>query len=241
MFTKDFIHKKLPLFIFLLAFFLFILSLVSNNIGGDTEAIARKTGQRLQKRLEILDRYVVEALDTEKCDLLEMNLPEDMVIYRYVNDSLQSWCNQFSIINDDISNRMIFQRISDMNSRIVSPLADVTEDLSFLSLGPKWYVVKMLYGENNEKIIAGIEIKNTIIDDIRRNDNGINPHLKIPFGYTVLPLHFTGGSPVVIDGKPLFKILYDNSASVPFFNNSFLRWLGLMLLIIAILLSLDGK
>ena len=89
MFTKDFAHKRLPLTIFLLAFFLFMMSLLGNNTGIDTEDVARKTGQRMKQRIEILDRYIQEAGDTQKCDLLEMNLPEDMVIYRYVNDSLQ--------------------------------------------------------------------------------------------------------------------------------------------------------
>ena len=138
MLKKDFTHKRLPLLIFLLAFFMFILSLVSNNIGRDTDSVAIKAGHRLEKRLKVLDAHIAQATDVEKCDLLEMKLPDDMVIYRYVNDTLQSWCNQFSIINDDIANRMIFQRISDINNSIVSPLADIGEEFSFVSLGPKW-------------------------------------------------------------------------------------------------------
>ena len=240
MFTKDFIHKKLPLLIFLLAFFMFILSLVSNNIGKETDLVAKKTGHRLQKRLEILDNYIVQAADWEKCDLLEMNLPDDMVIYRYVNDTLQSWCNQFSIINDDIANRMIFQRMSDMNSRIESPLADIGEELSYVSLGPKWYVVKAVSGEGNQKIIAGLEIMNTLIDDMHKSENGVNPILRIKGYYSVTPLTYGSGYPVEVNGQPLFCIIFNSTDINPFFENSALQWLAMGLLIIAALLFLAG-
>lgn len=240
MFSKDFLHNKLPLAIFLLAFILFVMSLVSNNIGSDTDAVARKAGYRLEQRLQMLDSYITEALDSEKCDLLEMNLPDDMVIYRYMNDSLQSWCNQFSIINDDIANRMVFQRISDMNNRIVSPLSDISEDLSYISLGPKWYVVKAVHGERNEKVIAGIEIMNTLIDDMHKTENGVNPALKINGHYSVLPISYGNGYPVTVGETPLFSIIFDSIESNRFFEDSALRWLAMALLIIASVLFLSG-
>ncbi len=240
MLTKDFTHKKLPLLIFLLAFFLFILSLVSNNIGRDTDSVAIKAGHRLEKRLKILDAHIAQARDIEKCDLLEMKLPEDMVIYRYVNDTLQSWCNQFSIINDDIANRMIFERISDMNNRITSPLADVGEELSFVSLGPKWYVMKAVSGEGNEKMIAGIEIMNTLIDDMHKSENGVNPLLRIKGYYSVTPLSYGSGHAVEVDGHPLFCIIFTTTDINPFFENSALQWLALGLLILAAILFLAG-
>ena len=74
MLSKDFLHKKLPLMIFLLALLLFVLSLVSNNMGSNTDAVANKASHRLKQRIEVLDRYIIDALDTEKCDLLEMKI-----------------------------------------------------------------------------------------------------------------------------------------------------------------------
>ena len=239
MFSKDFLHKKLPLMIFLLALLLFVLSLVSNNMGSNTDTVANKASHRLKQRIEVLDRYIIDALDTEKCDLLEMKIPDDMVIYRYVNDSLQSWCNQFSIINDDIANRMIFQRISDMNNRIESPLAGVTEEFSFISLGPKWYVIKAVNGDNI-RVIAGIEIMNTLIDDMHKTENGVNPLLKINGYYSVIPLSYGSGYPVEVDGTPLFSILFDSTDSTPFFEDSALQWLAMVLLIIASIMFLAG-
>ena len=242
MFNRDFIGKKLPLFLFLISIGLFVLSMVGNSAEGNTERMARTTRHRIEKRLEVLDLYIAKAIDPEQDDYISLEaLPEDMVIYKYVNDSLKSWSNQFSVLNDDISNKMVFQRLTNLRNRIISPLTDVTEELSYMNLGPKWYLVKMVEGEANDKIIAGIEIKNTLIDDIRRNENGINRRLKIPARYTILPLNYSGGVTVEIGQKPLFKILYDSTSSAPFFDNSVLRWLGMLFLTLATIFMLAGN
>ena len=242
MFSRFSIIKRISILSFITAIGLFALSMAGNGSEGITERVARFAKSRIQNRIAILDTYIAKGLDikTDDHDCLE-DLPDDMVIYKYVNDSLKSWSNQFSVLNDDIGNKMVFQRLTNLKNRIISPLTDVTEELSYMNLGPKWYLVKLVLGENNEKVIAGIEIKNTLIDDIRRNDNGINRHLKIPARYTILPLNYSGGVDVSIDGKPLFKILCDSTSIAPFFNNSMLRWLGLMFLTIACLLYLAGN
>ena len=236
-----FIHKKLPLLIFIMALALFILSMAGNSSESDTARVARTAKTRIEDRVSILDTYIGKILESEAAqDRCLEGLPEDMVIYRYVNDSLKFWANQFTVHNDDISSRMVFQRLTNLKSRIISPLTGVTEELSYMNLGPKWYLVKMVQGNSNDKVIAGIEIKNTLIDDIRRNDNGINRHLKIPARYTVLPLNHSGGYAVSIHGKPLFKILCDNASIAPSYDNTILRWIGMVLLIVSIMLFLAG-
>ena len=216
--------------------------MVGNGNEGDAERIAKTARARIRSRIEILDSYILKALDNSLDDQICLeDLPEDMVIYKYVNDSLKSWSNQFSVLNDDISTKMVFQRLTNLKNRLVSPLIDVTEELSYTNLGPKWYLVKLVTGDNNEKVIAGIEIKNTLIDDIRRNDNGINKSLKIPARYTILPLNYSGGTAVSIDDKPLFKIICDSPSLAPFFTNSLLRWLGIVFLTLASLIFLAGR
>ena len=242
MFKKGFIIRRLPLFLFVVALVLFALSIAETGNEGDAERVAKSAKSRIRNRIEILDTYIVKCLDDRQDDNICLeDLPDDMVIYKYANDSLKSWSNQFSVLNDDISTKMVFQRLTNLKNRMVSPLTDVTEVLSYMNLGPKWYLVKLVTGDNNEKVIAGIEIKNTLIDDIRRNDNGINRHLRIPARYTVLPLNYSGGADVSIDGKPLFKIICDSTTSTQFFDNSFLRWLGLILLTLSSILFLAGK
>ena len=250
--TNEWLHRRLPLLALLLSLVLFVLSMASGNPNGNTEAIAKTTGSRIGKRIEILDRHIEQAKVVEDDEYMtSRKLPEDMVIYRYVNDTLQSWNNQFSIINDDIASRMVFQTLTDRKSRIVSYLTDVKEHFSYMNLGPKWYLIKSVQAENNVRLIAGIEIKNTLIEDVRRNDNGVNPKLKLSGKYSVLPLHYSGGSAVEIDGVPLFKVIYDSTKATPFFDNSMLRWIAILLLAAAqktnmakfkrILLKLSGE
>ena len=239
--TKEWLHKRLPFTALILALILFVLSLANNNAVSNTDKVAVETASRIEKRLTALEGHIQTALDTDRKELiLPEGMPEDMVIYRYINDSLQSWSNQFSIINDNISSLLVFQRLTDRRSQIVSPLTDVTDEISYLNLGPKWYLVKSVSGAGGQKVIAGLEIKNTLIDDARRNENGVNPHLKLPGKYSVLPLTHSGGSAVEIDGKPLFKILYDSSQATPFFDNSMLRWVAVILFAFAIVMFLAG-
>ncbi|MBR2064190.1 MAG: GHKL domain-containing protein [Bacteroidales bacterium] len=239
--TKDWLHRKLPLLALLLALLLFVMSMASNDIGSDTDKTARETAERVERRLAILDEYIAKAQATDRKELiLPEGLPDDMVIYRYINDSLQSWSNQFSIINDDISSRLVFHRLTDRSSALTSPLSEAGEDITYLNIGPKWYLAKAVTSPDNQKIIAGLEIKNNLIDDARKNENGVNPSLRLSRKYSVIPLSNSGGSAVVIYDVPQFKILYDASQATPFFDNSMLRWMAILLLTVAIILFFAG-
>ena len=239
--TKEWLHKKIPLAALFLAILLFVLSMASRNAGSDTDKAAADMAERIEKRLDILDGYIIQAQATEKSELiLPDGLPDDMVIYRYINDSLQSWSNQFPIINDDISSRLLFHRLTDRTTALTSPLTEAREYISFLNIGPKWYLAKSVTSMDNQKIIAGLEIKNTLIDDARKNENGVNPKLNLSRKYSVQPLNNSGGSAVTIEGEPQFKIIYDASQATPFFDNSMLRWVAIMLLTFAIILFFAG-
>ena len=237
---KDALHQKLPLVSLILALVMLVLSMAGNMTREYSDRTAAKIEWRIEGRLDILDSYIdkIWADNGEAC--LPLDLPEDMVIYRYRNDSLMAWHNQFSVINDDITSKLVFQRLTDMRNRITSPLSEIGEELSYINLGPKWYVVKTVNGPNNEKAIAGIEIKNTLIEDLSKTENGVNPNLHLNGRYTVLPLNHSGGSPVIIKDIPLFKIIYDNSSAALVFDNSVFRWLALLLLVIAAMLYLEA-
>ena len=240
--NRKFILRQLPVICMAFALVLFALSLAGNS-SGNIESVAERTGERLEKRMLILDSYIEKVKATETGQWPDTgNLPEDMVIYRYVNDSLQSWSNQFSAMNDDIASKLVFQRMSSMMDRIISPLSDIKEDASYINIGPKWYVAKAVTGEQNDRILAGLEVKNTIIDDIRKNENGVNPALKLPSIYSVLPLNYSGGSTVCLGETPLFKIISETTlAPSAVFSNSVLKWLSLILSAIAVMLLLASR
>ncbi len=237
MHNRDFIKKRLPLMTLLLALALLLLSMAGNSGISDSEKAASKTSQRLEERLRQLEEYVLTALESDGC--LD-DLPEDMVIYRYENDSLLAWSNQFPLMNDNIRSRLMTQRLTSFNNRLYPPLAKVTEQISYMNLGPKWYVVRSSEGEGNVKVIAGLEIKNTLIDDLRKSENGVNPHLRLNKGFSVVPITTSGGSCVSIGDIPLFKVICETDQTAPFFDNSLLRWIALLLLAVATILFLAG-
>ncbi len=238
---RKWLHKRIPLMALVLALVLFVLSMAGSDVGSDTERCSREVAETIEERLGILDGFISQVESSEGNDLMLLHdLPEDMVIYKYVNDSLKSWNNQFSTLNDDISSRHLFYRLSDRRASLISPLAEVSEEISYLNIGPKWYLAKLIHNVDNQKIIAGLEIKNTLIDDARRNENGVNPKLGLSKRYSILPLTHSGGSAVEFEGKPLFKIMQDSSQATPFFDNSMLRWLSVFFFVFAIIMFAAG-
>ena len=234
-----FIKKRLPLLVLFLAFSMFMLSMVGNSGENETDSIAEKTAAKLEKRLARLDTYARQILYEHEDGCLD-GMPDDMVVYKYENDSLKFWSNQFPIINDDISTRLTVHRLTSYSNRISSPLSDVTDEVSYMNLGPKWYAIRSIQGEGNVKIIAGLEIKNNLIDELSTAENGTNPHLHIDGPYSVAPITASYGSPVIIDDVPLFKVIFDSNHKARFFDNSMLRWISLLLLAVATMLFLVG-
>lgn len=237
--SKDFRKKKLPILVLFLSFCFFMLSMIGNSSENETSHIADKVGKKLQHRLEKLEAYALDALHDHKDGCLD-GIPDDMVVYKYENDSLLAWSNQFPIINDDISQRLTMHRLTSYNNRISSPLTDVTGEVSYMNLGPKWYVVRMYNGSANTKVIAGVEVKNNLIDELNTTQNGTNPRLCISGRYSVSPITASNGSAVIIEDVPLFKILYNSDQSPYLFDNSLLRWVALVLLAVAMLLFMSG-
>ena len=181
-----------------------------------TDAAALRVAGNVERRVRLMDKYIGEALNAPDDEFLHIEgLPQDIVVYRYVNDSLQSWCNQFTEINDDISSRLIFSRVTTSPNRLYSPLARAGDNVTYVNMGPKWYLVKAVHRmEDRVTVIAGLEIKNTLVERNLRGRNGVNPHLHLAPGlYNILPLSEDEGSPVMVFGSPVFKVARDIRAS----------------------------
>ena len=229
----DFLHKKFPLICLVLSLVVFTLSLTNMSDTGNMESTVSKTEDKLNGRIEVLNSLIARTLDTDPSISSEPEeIDEDLIIYRYVNDSLVFWNNQFPILNDDISRKMVFHRLSPIDNRIESPLSSVTEDLNFMHIGTKWYLIKSAEGRWNDTVIAGIEITNTLGET--------NPNLDLRPPYSVQPLEYNGGMPVSIDGVPLFKITHDPSQHSPVLDDCTLRWISILIFALALTLFLGG-
>ncbi len=216
--------------------FLF-LSLPFNSGRVDTGGEARKIGRQLSKRMIRLEAYMQEALREKDESWLELTpLPEDMVVYKYVDDTLRAWGNQFSLKNDDISHRMVYPMFSNPKAQYESPLTAVTAEPALICMGPKWYLVRNLV-EDNEVIVGGLEIINEYNP---RQENKVNYRLRLPAKYFVQPLSHSGGSTVELDGRPVFKVVSESLERDPQ-RNAFFVWLAYAFFAAAALLFLHNR
>ncbi len=203
----------------------------------NTDATARRLEKTVGRRLAVLESFTRKAVDSDPHEWLEIgDLPSDMAIYRYVNDSLSSWVNRFSTSNDQLLSGVRFQSLGNARSQARSPLTRIGEDLTFCNIGPKWYLARMIV-RDNVRFIVGLEVMNTLDE---RSFTGINPRLHVPDNYSVHELSSSGGSEVNIGGRPQFKLSYDSLSSGSRANMPLL-WAALLLFLAAGLVCLKAS
>ena len=205
-FRRPLIRNRLLWVLLAAAAVLIALFLTLRPSPSDTVKAAARTEKALGRRMQSLEGFISTALDAEQEWIGNLGLPDDMVIYRYIEDSLQSWCNQFPVKNDDITGKMVIQKLSRPRENISSPLAEVREVPSFVNYGPKWYIVKS-ESRGSAMVIAGLEILDTMDED---NFVGINRKIGPGRGFSIVPLSETGGSVVRLGGKAVFKVVQES-------------------------------
>lgn len=177
--------------------------------------------ERIHKRQQILEDYAKIALETPDSVFLSFkDFPEDMVIYRYYQDTLQSWVNRLPISNDDDVYFSLGYRLQHVNSGSVSntPLAyafysalinNNPGEEQYLSLGSGWYVVKM-YIKKDMLIITALLVQTDYPTENSMLKNLINPNLSPKKRLSIVPV--TYDESYVIHGKDggvLFSVLKD--------------------------------
>lgn len=202
---------------------------------------AKRMEKNLHHRERILDKHIEKAFNIPEDHWLDIkNFPEDMVIYRYVADTLQSWANLFPISNDDVDITPFWYRIHDLNNTNIynTPLAYLQEDIQYVNLGPSWYIVKIQRRENI-KIIAGILIKTQYITENSLLQNSNSPYLNLDNNFTTVPLYIDNSNVVhSLNGEAFFSVVEVN----PLYNKSgkmILRWIAFIIAIFTILINLS--
>ena len=218
-----------------------VLLLLSSILAGqghvDTESAAEELGHKVEARMDLLDSYVSKASSQGLDQWMQLpGLPEDMVVYRYVDDTLQCWAHQFPLRSDDLRTRAMVQRLGDSRGFIVSPLSQAGEELSYKNFGPKWYLVKKVPCKGYS-LIAGLEVVNELGNSPL---NGINPRFRLNPRYTILPISGSIGSPVPVYGQPMFMISAD-TVTEPDRHNPYLFWLAIAFFILGTLQFLSSR
>ena len=223
--------------LFAAAVLVLVASLLSGTRRSNMDSAAQELGEKVERRMALLDKYIDVALHTDLGQWMDLDkLPEDMVVYRYVKDTLQSWANQFPIRNDDIRPRTLVQRLGDSRDNLSSPLSEVPEHLVYANHGPKWYLEKAVQGDGC-KVIAGLEI----VNELQAGSlNGINRHFRQDARFNIRPISSSVGAPVLVNGIPLMKLTAE-AMTEPYQQHSTLTWLAVALLLTASLLLLSTR
>ena len=210
------------------ALLLFIASFFMPQMKGDTSLAAQRVENVVKNRLKKLDKLALKALESDPSQWLDLGkVPDDMVVYRYVSDRLQSWVNQFPVGSDDIiPSSNSYHRLTNPRARVKSPLASVGEEYGFLRLGSKSFLAKRIT-QGNVKVLVGLNV-------------GDNSRFGIDDGYRMVPISSEEGSPVVIDGEPRFKVVFD-AMPVKSALPADLVWLAFIFLCSGLLLFIAAK
>ena len=216
---------------------LFISSLSDTRSPGDTAREARRVERVLNRRVAQLDSYAARALEQDPAEWMSFEgMPEDFVLYRYCKDTLQSWCHEFPVSNDDITRRVYVPFVADPRISAESPLLQVTDSLGFHNLGPGWYLAKWV-GDADVRVLAGLEIES---DALRGGMGRMGSGRISPRRYSIRPLSVSGGSVVSVEGRPQFKILLE-SLTASGRDASPLLWVSIAAILLAFLLFLSAK
>ncbi len=225
-------YGKWTISLFVLSAVCFVLSLGNYS----SYPISRETA-RVQKALlnreAKLQKYVDRALKISPREWLDFeDFPEDMVLYKYNADTIQSWVNLFPLNNDEVDLTPLWYRLHDMNNMNLynNPLAYLSDGEQYVNLGSAWYVVKT-FKENDVKIVSGILVKTEYVTQNSALQNSGNVKLRLNPKYDTVPVYADDGNVIYgRDGTPLFSIV----DKTPFSESPvgiFLKWISLMLLL----------
>ena len=191
----------------------------------------------LHKREKVLQSYVDKAFEVPADEWIRFeNFPEDMVLYRYIGNTLQSWVNTFPISNDDIGIPSSWYRIHDLGNKNIFniPLAFLRYDVQYVSLGPKWYVIKTAR-QGSMYVIAAIEVMEQYPSENAALENSCNRKLGLNDKFSAVPPYIDGTSVVhTSDGTPVFSVVREDTLSGNDTSSAF-RWLALLLATLAII------
>lgn len=207
------------------------------SLSNNPEVVARRVSAAVEHRVVKLESFMAMAMEEDHSGWLELDgLPDDMVIYRYCSDTLQSWCNEFPIYNDNLQYRVYAPLLASSDYSLESPLAAVTDTLSFVSLGSDWYLAKTL-AEDDCLVIGGLKIAGS---RGQRGVQEVNEQLKIPAYLSVRPISTDGGAAVTVMGRPQFKLVQETLRN-PGHSVSFVLWIGLAMAFVGALFWLSSS
>ena len=209
-----------------LAFFL--LSLTERMETRDIARVTRQVSSRIESALNQLDAAATSGGPVK-------DLPEDMSIYRYENDSLVYWRHTLPVINDNVSPPFVPGRLTPRHYGGYTPICGITGEYRFVSIGSKWYVARMVNNRNGRTTLAALYISDAQGDSGRQK---VSSRLRLPANCFISDISQDIGSPVEYGGRTLMFIGSRPQDSVATLADSASKWLGIACLVLFFVLLL---
>lgn len=215
----------LPLIALVISAFFFAFSIVERHQARDIASVTESVTQQVTDALHELEEW-------GQAEGPVTNLPEDMSIYRYENDSLVYWQHPLPLINDELASATSDARITPKQYGH-TPIQGLDEHFQFTTLGSKWYLARIV---TERKGITRLEA--LYICDARKDlgKREVSPRLKLPDNCFIADLPQEIGDPVTYDGQALFFIGSRPQDSLARESDSAHKWIGLAFLALFLVL-----
>lgn len=239
---RAFAVRFYPQILIAVALVLLVFAFTSRSYDQKMRREVARVERALHKRQKVMERYALQAMNSDETWIDFEGLPDDMVIYCYQADSLQCWKHEFPVSNDEIKAYTFSYRLQYTSNRnlYATPLAYVGVKEKYVNLGSSWYIVNtQISSDFQKKVVTGILVRTEYPGGILKNT--VNSHLRLSEGYTTLGID-TDDSAVVygLEGEPLFSIVTDSpSAYVP--TSAPMVWTALFLLFVAFIATYYKK
>ncbi len=232
--SLEMLGRNFPAIFLMAAIIVFAFSFRSISYEKRVSNEVKKVAEALHRRQKIVEQYAIKALEAKGEWRDFDDLPEDMVIYCYRNDSLCSWTHQFPVANDAIRAYSFSYRLQYANDRNIwsTPLAYIGIKEQYVNLGSSWYIVNTQISKDfSTKVVTGILVR-TEYPSAYLKDR-VNRHLRIGEGFTTESIHNDDSAIVYgIEGEPLFSIVSDAPSSFSGVGSP-LVWISFLLILVA--------
>ncbi|MBQ1209363.1 MAG: hypothetical protein IIX64_02690, partial [Bacteroidales bacterium] len=185
----------LPLVFITLSLTFFGISVLENRRAYDISQVTESVTHTITRALEELDKHAQEE------GLLE-DLPEDMHIYRYMNDSLVFWKNTLPLINDRIDSPIHTRRLRRHHHGDI-PIQIQEGEYRLLTLGSGWFLARLYPSTKGITTLAALYICDAKSDAVQRH---VSKRLQLPRNCYISPIQQDIGYPVSYHGNTLFFI-----------------------------------
>ncbi len=216
----------LPLIALVISAACFTFSIVEQRQARDIASVTENVTQRVTRALQELEEW-------GKADGPVADLPGDMSIYRYENDSLVYWKHPLPLINDEIASAVDARLAPRHYGRL--PISGLDGHFRFVTLGSQWYLARLVTARKGLTRLEALYICDARSELSKRS---ISPRLRLPGNCFISDLPQDIGSPVTYDGQALFFIGSRPQDSQALVTDSPGKWTGLAFLALFFVLFL---